>query len=190
MEAHTHDDHGHHEAHGEGCRASPDPHVWLSPKLVMVQAVTVYEALSRQDPEGEKQYRENLQELLRDLAGLHARIGLALRPVRGKTLLVFHPAWGYFADAYGLHQQAIEVAGKEPSARDLARVIDAARDGKAKVIFVQAQFSTKSAEVVARAVGAAVVSMDPLARDYLTNMERLARTVAEALGSPEGERSP
>jgi zinc transport system substrate-binding protein len=95
---------------------------------------------------------------------------------------VYHPAFGYFADAYGLKQVPVEVEGKEPSARQLAAFIERAKAAGAKVIFVQPQFSTKSAEAVARSIGGAVVPMDPLATDYLANLERTAEKTAEALG--------
>jgi zinc transport system substrate-binding protein len=52
---------------------------------------------------------------------------------------------------------------------------------KAKVIFVQPQFSKKSAGLVAEAIGGKVVAMDPLARDVISNLEKMARTVAGAL---------
>ncbi len=179
--AHEHaGEHAHgHEEHASG---GEDPHTWLSPKLAMLQAATIYDALARIDPEGEKTYRANLRGFLADLADLHGRLTEALRPVRGKTFLVFHPAWGYFADAYGLEQRAVEFEGKEPSARHLAQIIDRARREDVRVIFVQPQFSQSSARAVAREIGGAVVAIDPLAEDYIANLERVAKQVSSALG--------
>jgi zinc transport system substrate-binding protein len=102
--------------------------------------------------------------------------------VKGKTFMVFHPSFGYFADAYGLRQEPIELEGKNPTGRQLAEIIRRAREERIRVIFVQPQFSRKSAEVVARSVGAVVMPIDPLARDYLANLERIAETIAKGLG--------
>ena len=62
-------------------------------------------------------------------------------------------------------------------ARQLARLIERAKAANVKVIFVQPQFSEKSAEAVAEAIGGVVIPMDPLARDYLANLRKMAREV-------------
>lgn len=172
-----HESHAEHEHDHEG----DDPHIWLSPKLVKIQAQTICDTLCQLDPPHADDYRRNLAGFHADLDGLDARIGTALAPVKGKELFVFHPAYGYFADAYGLKQVAVEIAGKEPSAKELSALVKRARDSGARVIFVQPQFSTSSAAVVAREIGGAVVPLDPLAPDYLENLERMAVVVKEAL---------
>jgi zinc transport system substrate-binding protein len=91
--------------------------------------------------------------------------------------MIYHPAWGYFAQDYGLQQIAIEVEGREPGPQTLARIITEAREAGIRVIFVQAQFSTAAAESVARAIGGQVIPIDPLAEDMIAN----TRVVAEAL---------
>ena len=101
--------------------------------------------------------------------------------MKGKPFFVFHPSFGYFADDYGLEQIAVETGGSEPSARQLARLIDQARSSDVRVIFVQPQFSRKSAETVAAEIGGAVIPIDPLARDYIENLEQMARAVEEGL---------
>jgi zinc transport system substrate-binding protein len=95
--------------------------------------------------------------------------------------MVFHPAWGYFAETYGLTQVPIEKEGKEPGARALAALIEQARREQVKVIFVQPQFSRRSAEQVARAIGGQVVAIDPLAPDYADNLRQAARSIAAAV---------
>jgi len=96
-------------------------------------------------------------------------------------MYVFHPAFGYFADAYGLIQAPVEIEGKEPGARQLAALIDRAKKDKVRVIFVQPQFSSKSAGVVAKAIGGAVVPINPLAKEYLANLESMASAVEQGL---------
>ncbi len=192
-EGHAHDGEVHHQKHHEGhdqhaAEQEPhqhedgtDPHVWLSPGLVKVQARTIADALIEFDPAGKAAYEKNLADFLKDLGVLDVHLVDALAPVKGKTFMVFHPAWGYFADAYGLEQEPIEVEGKDPSGRQIARMIEVAKDEGVRVIFVQPQFSKKSAKRIAEAIGGAVVPIDPLARDYVGNLERVAAAVREAL---------
>jgi zinc transport system substrate-binding protein len=158
-----------------------DPHIWLSPRLVKVQAGTIAEALIELDPEGKTNYEENLAAFVKDLDALDAHLAEALAPVKGKTLMVFHPAWGYFADDYGLEQKPIELEGKDASGQQIARMIEMAKDEGVRVIFVQPQFDMGSAERIAEAIGGAVVPINPLARDYVGNLEHVAETVRNAL---------
>ena len=166
-----------------------DPHVWMSPRLVKVQARTICDELCRLDPAHADQFRENLAAFLTALDALDARIAKALAPLRGEAVLVFHPAYGYFTDAYGLRQVAMEAGGKAPGAKRLVELIEWAKKERVKVVFVQPQFSERTARAVAEAIGAVVIPLDPLARDYLANMERIARAVERALGRrKEGAR--
>lgn len=181
---------GHHHGPGEECvgdHGRPDPHTWLDPELMKVQARTVAEALARIDPDGEASYKSNLSALLDDLDRVHAEVTEILEPVRGEQMLVFHPAFGYFARAYGLEQVAIEVEGKEPGPRQLQRIVVQAREQRARAIFVQPEFAATTARAVAREIGAEVASLDPLARDYLENLREMARTVRAALGNGGNE---
>ena len=159
----------------------PDPHTWLDPKRVMIQAETIARALVEIDPAGEKGYRTNLASFQRELHILDRRIAEVFAPLEGARFMVYHPAYGYFADAYGLRQVAVETEGKEPSARQLTALIEAARASEVEIIFYQPQFSSKYATVVADAVGAVAVPLDPLARNYIRNLEEMADKIEQAL---------
>ncbi len=188
MEGHAHEHaHGDHEGHApaeahEPTEVEVDPHTWMAPKLAMRQAETVRDALIRVDGAHEAQYREGCAGLTRDLEEVDREIAEALAPLRGKPMLVFHPAFGYFADAYGLRQIAIETEGKEPSARELTGLIARAKENGVRVVFVQKQFPGGAAEAVAEAIGGAVVPLDDLAEDYLANLRAIARAVREGVG--------
>jgi zinc transport system substrate-binding protein len=158
-----------------------DPHIWLSPRLVSIQARTIADALIESDPAGKAEYEKNLAALLQDLDTLDKHLTEALAPVKGKTFMVFHPSWTYFAAAYGLKQESIEVEGKEPSGRQLARMVTKAHDEDVRVIFVQPQFDMASAERIADSIDGVVVPIDPLARDYIANLEHVATVVLEAM---------
>lgn len=160
-----------------------DPHVWLSPKLVRVQAAHIYRGLVKVDPAGREVYEHNKEAFLRELDALDEELARVLAPVRGRRFMVLHPAWGYFARDYGIQELPIEVEGKEPSAKELAALVETAKANHVKVIFVQPQMSPRTAEVLARQIGARVVTVDPLARDWAANLRTVARTLAEALGA-------
>lgn len=163
------------------CERVPDPHIWLDPKLVKIQAENICEGLIYTDPAHAKAYKDNLRAFCADLDGVDAKISTTLAPLKGGRFYVFHPAFGYFGDSYGLTQVAVEIEGKSPSAKQLANLIKRAKKDNVKVIFVQPQFAKKDARVVAAAIGGAVVPMNPLARDYLKNLEHMAAAIRDAL---------
>ena len=165
-----------HEHHG-----GQDPHIWLSPRLVMLQAMTMFEALVEIDPAGVAEYTVNLKQFTSDLIDLHSYLKQRLSQVRGKTFMVYHPSFGYFADAYGLRQQAIEMEGKEPSPRNIMQFISEAKSSGIKVIFTQKQFSQQQAETIANAIGGKVMGIDPLAQDYLENLKQIGDVLADNL---------
>lgn len=159
----------------------PDPHIWLDPKQVKIQAGTICTALSAIDPAHGRAYRANCGRFLKDLDVLDAKIARTLAPLRGSRIYVFHPAFGYFTHSYGLRQVPVEIEGKEPSPRQLSRLIDKARLDGVRVIFVQPQFSKKGARAIALAIRGAVVEINPLPRDYLSEMGAMAETIEKAL---------
>lgn len=160
-----------------------DPHIWLDPKPVKVQAQTIRDALARVNPSGAGEYDRNLQAFDRELDAVDREIARMLAPYRGRKFLVFHPAFGYFAAAYGLQQLAVEVEGKEPGAEDLAAIISTARREGLRTIFVEPQFSAKSAAAVAREIGGRVVPLDDLGPDYLSNLRDIARKIRDAVAA-------
>jgi zinc transport system substrate-binding protein len=95
--------------------------------------------------------------------------------------MVFHPAWGYFADTYGLKQIPVEMEGKAPKPADLQRLVQWARSHRVNVIFVQKQFPAKSAAVIAQAIDGHVVFVDPLAEQWSDNLVSVANIFKKAL---------
>jgi zinc transport system substrate-binding protein len=154
---------------------SLDPHVWLSPPLVMIQARHILNALVSIDPAHRAVYAASYRDFLVELVDLDLEL-INIFSKRGKRhqFIVFHPAWGYFAHAYGLEQIPIEFEGKDPKPAQLIALIDYAKNHGIKVIFVQPQFSTKSAQIVAQEIGGQVVLADPLALDWADNIRRQA----------------
>ena len=168
---HEHDAH-----HHEGA----DPHIWLSPKLVMIQAKTMKDALVAQDSKAKEKYEKNYEAFITKLKTLDAKMKAILSPLKQKNFIVFHPSFGYFSDDYGLTQIAIEKEGKEPSLRHIKRVIDYAKTHDIKTIFVAPQFSQKAAKQIAKQVGAEVVTIDPLSSAWEKNLLKIAKSFEKA----------
>ena len=164
--------------HGAGAM---DPHVWLSPLNAKIIAANICKGLKEVDPVHAADYENNLSPLRNELEALNTRIAGILAPFKGRAFYVYHPAFGYFADAYGLKQTSIEIEGKEPTPRQLAELITRAKADGVRVIFVQQQFPRRPAEAIAEEIGCAVVSIDPLSHDYIANLERIAEELRAAL---------
>lgn len=162
-------------------RLEGDPHVWVAPSSVRVMARNIADALVELQPEREEEIRANLQAALEEVDAADRNLRQALQGHRGERFFVFHPTWGYLAEEYGLEQVAVEHAGREPSAGELSGLIERARREKVKVIFVQPQFPKESAEILARDLGARVVSLDPLARNWPETLRQVAEAFREAL---------
>jgi zinc transport system substrate-binding protein len=168
----------HHEGeHGGGL----DPHVWLSSDEIRIQVYNIYQGLVKIDPSHAGDYSRNLEVFLADLDRIDKRIAHILEPYRGQSIMVFHPAFGYFTDHYGLKQIPIEIDGKSPTPKQLEHLIEEAREQDVRIIFVQPQFDRKAAETVAKAIDGVVVPMNPLAADVLKNLEEMASKIEAAL---------
>jgi len=158
-----------------------DPHVWTSPAAVRIAAQNIAKVLIAQDPAGREEYRRNLLAFLREIDTLDQEIRQALSTRKGYAFMVFHPAWGYFADEYGLTQLAIEEEGKPVSAAHIRQMVDLARGKGIRSILVQKGFDTKSARAVAREIGGEVLETDPLERDWFSGMRSFTKILAPVL---------
>ena len=168
--------HDHHHDHG-----GSDPHTWTSPAYLGMQAITVYEALVEVAPEKEEQLKANLEKVLGKISEADKKIAANLKPHKGKAFYVFHPAFSYFAKQYGLTELAIEVEGKQPTPKQLLKIIEEAGASNAKAIFIEPQFDTSAAKQVAKEIGAEIKLVDPLQEDILTTLLEFSNGLAETL---------
>ncbi len=158
-----------------------DPHIWLSPTLAKTQVEHICDALIEIDPENRDYYVGNKEEYMDELDNLDYDIRKNLSGIKNRKFMIFHPAWGYFARDYQMEQIPIEIEGKEPSASDLARLVDTAKANNITVVFTAPQFNSESAEVIAEEIGGVVVPIDPLAADYVANMRMVSEILARHL---------
>ncbi len=160
-------------------RLSGDPHLWTSVDAMRTMAIHTAGALAKILPAEAQEIGRRLRGLEAELDGLDRDIRRTLAPCRNRSFLVFHPAWGYFAESYGLRQIAIEHDGKVPAPADLARIIETARAAGVRRVFVQPQTSASGARLVAGEIGAQVVTLDPLAADWDENLRHVAQAIRE-----------
>ncbi|HPY39952.1 MAG TPA: zinc ABC transporter substrate-binding protein [Thiolinea sp.] len=155
-----------------------DPHLWVSPRIAKQMAQQMATSFSKLRPEQTELFNTNYTKFAAELDQLDQELTELFKDKQHLKFMVFHPAWGYLADAYGLEQIPIEVEGKEPGAKALTEIINEAKHENVKTIFVQPQFSQRAAEQVAKAINGKVVSVDNLAEDYIPNLRKVARLIA------------
>ena len=158
-----------------------DPHIWLSPPLVKILAKSILNALQEADPSHRALYESNFQQFVSQINKLDAELKTILAGKQGLQFMVFHPSWGYFSNTYGLKQVPVQIEGKEPKPAQLKELIEHAKEKNIKVIFVQPQFSAKSAELVAKEIGGEVAFVDPLAENWSDNLHEVANKFKAAL---------
>jgi len=173
MDTHSHDGDPHH------LPDAADPHIWLSPRRLMIQARLVAETLQQLDPDHARDYKARLNQVINELEALDAWIEDTFAAFSGRAFVVFHPSWGYFADDYGLRQIAIETEGKEPSDAELTGIQELARTLEISVVYVQPQIAGKSARAIADAMGVRVETLDPLAPDIVSNLRHTTEIIAD-----------
>lgn len=174
-EEHDNDhDNGHHEEvhrHGVG---EKDPHFWLDPEKALTMTENMAKAIVTEKPELQSVIEANLEKTKSELNSLTSELTTKLNPYKGQTMLVFHPAFGYFADKFGLVQKSVEIEGKEPAPKQLGELIRNCRAEGIKIIFIQKQFPASTAKTIADSIGGKVVAIDPLAEDYFVNLKSMA----------------
>ncbi len=166
-----------------------DPHIWLSPRLVKVIVSNIAEALSALLPEHQQDISRNLAALIVEITGLDSKIRESLLPYKGRSFIVFHPAWGYFAEEYGLKQLSMEKRGRELGMKELAELIAEAKSAGMKTIFIEPEFSTESAKGLAAEIGARTRELNPVLEDWFVNMKSATLEIEQALAEQRPDQS-
>lgn len=170
---HAHDEDEHDDEGGddqEGESEHLDPHTWFSPRLVIKQIPAILIALQKVDSDHTDIYVNNAVGLVTDLEALSAEITAQLQKHWGRSFLVYHPAFGYYAQEYGLKQRFIEIEGKEPSATQVKEILELVESEQITVVYLEKQFATRTAEALAEELAVPVEYVNPLAADYLESL--------------------
>jgi len=158
-----------------------DPHIWLSPREVKIQALNILNELVLIDSSDSVFFNSNYNVFLKDLDSLDRVINTRLSKLRTRRFIIYHPALTYFARDYKLEQFSIEIDGKSPSPKDIKNIIDLARKEKIKVVFVQKQFDTHTAQLISDEIGGAIIPVDPLSYEWKNNMLKITGELSIAL---------
>ena len=152
-----------------------DPHVWLSPKMLKQQAgLAAIELKQFLGAESHQQIDANLTKFVAELDKVDGELRTALEPIKGEKFYVYHGAFAYFALDYGLEQVAIEIGNRKPTPKQLTQIAKQAKADNVRVVFVQPQFDQSSAKSLAETIGGEVATLDPLEKDVLANLRKLA----------------
>jgi zinc transport system substrate-binding protein len=160
-EAHAHEEHGHDHGHQHG---EMDTHLWLSPHNARRIVSAVVNELAKLDVANAPRYRANATAMEERIVALEASLKKQLAPVRERPYIVFHDAYHYFEEAFGLHSAgAIAVSpDRRPGARRIIEIRNAIRDSGARCVFSEPQFRPAIVEVVLEGSGARHGVLDPL----------------------------
>ncbi|BAW31147.1 MAG TPA: zinc ABC transporter substrate-binding protein [Methanothermobacter sp.] len=156
-----------------------DPHVWTSPQNAIIMVENIYKALIKEDPANREYYTKNKDQYISRLKELDKKFNQTLTEKQNKKILVYHPAWTYLFKDYKIEQITIEQEGKEPSPQKLAKIIQEAKKANIKIIIISPQSNKQSAQAIADEIGAKIVTIDPLAENYIKNMEKMLQTLKD-----------
>lgn len=159
-----------HSSHGV-----TDPHTWMSTNNAKQIARNIYEALVSINARDSASYRRNYEALIDTIEATDMRLREQLTRDKSQAFLIDHPALTYFARDYELLQIPVEEEGREPSAAQLKKTIQLAKDKKVKVMFVQKQFETRSTKIVSQEVGAETIAINPLSHNWSEEMVSIAK---------------
>lgn len=158
-----------------------DPHIWLSPKRVKIMVNSIRDNLCKLDPSNEKIYKKNAESYTKKLDSVDKDIKTSLDKLKIKSIIVYHPAFGYFADDYGLEMIALEEEGKESTPKSMQKIVDFAKAKKVKTVFFQAETDSKQAETFANELGGKCEKLAPLDPNYIDNLKKMANTFKSIL---------
>lgn len=190
-------DHDHGEDHDHG---DHDPHVWLDPIRSIELAENIKNVLVELKPEEEALFNENYETLKADLEALDQEFETELEATSGNHFIVSHAAYGYWEEAYGVHQIAVSGLSptQEPSQKELQTIVETAKEYGLKHVFFEQNITTKIAGVVRDEIGAETLRLHNLSvltdediendEDYFSLMRNNLTQLHTALeGAPDIE---
>lgn len=163
--------HGNHQ-HKHGV----DPHIWTSPRALRTMVTNAHKAIMAHYPDSVK-YTEATGRLLERINKLDNYCATRIKAEGVEAMMIYHPAYTYYARDYGIEQIAIEHDGKEPSLRQTTALIEKAKEHGVKAILRQPQYSEDKVRAIANDAGAEIITTDPLAEDILGEIERVTEII-------------
>ncbi len=155
-----------------------DRHIWMSPKDTQVQALEMARILEEIFPEKKEEIAANLGQLLADLEELDHQIHTLLDASKHRTILVSHPAFGYFCRDYDCRQLSIEYEGKDPRPKHIEKILSEAIASQTEIAIVLPQYNNKGAQLIAQKLHIPVRMIDPYSPKYFETLMSIARLIA------------
>ena len=191
---HGHNEHEEHHKHdGHGHNHGPvDAHLWLSPDNVRLLAARIAEVLSAMDPANAAAYLENARALDGDLAQLDRTLEERLRPVRKRPFIVFHDAYQYLEERYGLTARGTITVdpSRSPGARRMRQLRHILAERGAACVFSETNVPPKLVTALTVDSDVKIGQLDPLGAGipagpdaYATMMLRNADALVACLGN-------
>lgn len=170
-----HDETHHHDDDETSPHHDGDPHIWSSPNTAKVIIQNMYNSLISFDEKNKDYYKKRYDKLISIIDSTDTMIKDYLDIVPNKNFIIYHPSLSYFAEEYGLKQFVIEKDGKNPTPKQLANLIDIAKEKQIKVVFIQQEYDIKSAETIAKSIQAHMVSINLLNYNWNEEMLNIAK---------------
>ena len=165
-----------------------DPHLWLDPERYAEVGAAIAERLAELDPDGASTYQERAEALNAELTDLDSDLAAGLKTCERREVVTSHDAFGYLTERYDLEQLAVTgiTPEEEPTPGRLAEVARLAEQRGVTTVFFEELLSPRTAESLAREIGASVEVLDPLEGppdegDYLTAMRANLEALRTAL---------
>lgn len=155
-----------------------DPHIWTSPRALRQIAKNIHSSVMKHYPDSAK-YDTAAENLNMRLLLLDRECCAKLSSCQTKAMMIYHPAYTYYANDYHIEQIAIEQEGKEPSPRQLTELVKKARDKQIHHIFIQPQYNIGKVAALAEECDAEVIVTDPLSADIIAEIERITDIIVE-----------
>ncbi len=186
-EEHHHEEDVEHDEHGHSHAGGRDPHIWLSPARAAYMVEIMRDELIALLPQYEAEFKENADQYLEKLTAVDQKNRELLAEYEGYEILVYHPAFGYFTEHYSLKMLSIEKDGKEPGPQHLQKIIENAKEQGIQNVFYQAEIHSSKTRAVAEELGGEIVQLNPLAENYIQNLEKTAAKMAAEIAGRDSQ---
>lgn len=157
-----------------------DPHVWADPKNAKIMVNNIYNSLVQEDPADKEYFQKNRDQYLQQLDQLDKNTTQLLKGKQNTTILIFHPAFGYYAKDYNLTIVGAMINDEEPSPQRIAMMVDIAKKNNIMIVYSEPQYDPKFMQSLASQINGQVLTVSDLDEHYIQNMNNVAMVFSKA----------
>ena len=157
-----------------------DPHVWVDPKNAKIMVNNIYNGLVQEDPADKDYFQKNRDQYLQQLDQLDKNTTQLLKGKQNTTILIFHPAFGYYAKDYNLTIVGAMINDEEPSPQRIAMMVDIAKKNNITIVYSEPQYDPKFMQSIASQINGQVLTVSDLDEHYIQNMKNVAMAFSKA----------